>query len=130
MPSWIKNNKTIFNYYNKHLKFNAIRKITKRWLKEHNIPSKNLLVEKAAIDVESARFYFWGGPRNNYKNRFYYSRKESYRYFVEDDLKNAVKLSANCEYVFLMNHPYNQEIMNFSIVKCLINALFSFCISI
>jgi uncharacterized HAD superfamily protein len=108
MPKWIKRNKRILKHYNQNLKFKAITLITKKWLKKHKISYNSLLVEKAAIDVESIRFNFLGIPRSNYKNRFYYSRKESYRYFIEDDLKNAVKLAANCEYVFLINHPYNQ----------------------
>jgi uncharacterized HAD superfamily protein len=120
MPKIISSNRFLFKWYNQKHKFLAITKITKKWLKKYKISYNSLLVEKAAIDVESARFYFFGRPKNNYKNRFYYSRKESYRYFIEDDVRNAIKLAANCEYVFLMNHPYNQETINSTIPKNII----------
>ena len=107
-PKLIQKSKVFYKYYNQTLKFHSITKITKKWLKDNGIPYNNLLVEKAGIDVESVKFNLFRIPKSNYQNRFYYSRKESYRYFVEDDLKNAIKLAANCEYVFLMDHPYNQ----------------------
>lgn len=36
------------------------------------------------------------------------ARKREMRYFVEDDLKNAVRLSYVCDVVFLVSQPYNQ----------------------
>ncbi|MEA5006480.1 MAG: hypothetical protein VB022_08730 [Rikenellaceae bacterium] len=91
-----------------NLRFKTITSITKEWLEANGIHYNKLLIEKGSIDVNSISFNFWGIPKINFKNRFYYSRKKSYRYFVEDSYENAEKLSAYCEYVFLMDHPYNQ----------------------
>jgi uncharacterized HAD superfamily protein len=84
---WEKNRRTYF------FQFDPIYRITKSWLKTNKIKYKKLLIEKSSLDL---------------KNRFYYTRKEAYKYFIEDDLKNALKLSCSCEYVFLLDHPYNQ----------------------
>lgn len=48
--------------------------------------------------------------RGQFKNRFYYTNKKPYRYFIEDTPENAIKLASTCEYVFLIEHPYNSEI--------------------
>lgn len=44
-----------------------------------------------------------------FKNRFYESSKKNIRFFVEDDLRKAIKLSYICDFIFLLDHPYNQE---------------------
>ncbi len=43
------------------------------------------------------------------KNRFYSSIRSNIKFFVEDDLKNAIRLSYICDFVFLFDQPYNQE---------------------
>jgi uncharacterized HAD superfamily protein len=73
--------------------------ITKCWLKEKNIPCNKLFIEKVND--------FSSDPRGSYRNRFFISRRKKIRFFVEDDLLKAIKLSYICEVVFLLNHPYN-----------------------
>jgi len=94
----------------------SLKKITKDWLKQNNIPYNRLFVEKTGIDVTSANFsvigYIFGIAKSNFRNRFFYTRKKSYRYFIEDTIENATKLARNCEYVFLLNQPYNKHIFN------------------
>lgn len=100
-------------------KTKALKKITKKWLKENNIPytSKKLFIEKSSIDSSKRSFSFFGIlfgiSRNQFKNRFYYTNRKPYRYFVEDTPENAIKLASHCEYVFLIDQPYNNE-ENFS----------------
>jgi uncharacterized HAD superfamily protein len=50
-----------------------------------------------------------GIARKKYLNRFYYTFIKPYRYFIEDTPENAIKLSNNCEYVFLFEQPYNRN---------------------
>jgi len=98
-----------------------IGKITKEWLKRYNIPvskkwfglKKRIYIEKTGIDSSKRSFTIWGLLLNisvgNFKNRFYYTVKRPYRYFIEDDIDNAIKLANNCEYVFLFDQPYNKK---------------------
>jgi uncharacterized HAD superfamily protein len=92
----------------KFSRYRAIHTITKKWLIQNGIPRDSLFLEKSGIDKNPSTTFLVRLFKTNFKNRFFYSKKYSYRYFVEDDLKNAIKLAANCEYVFLMNQPYNQ----------------------
>lgn len=86
--------------------------ITKNWLNKNNIEYDNIYIEKNSIDTSKRSFSIWGllfnTSINNFKNRFYYTSKCPYRYFIEDDIENAIKLAVNCEYVFLIDQPYNQ----------------------
>ncbi len=89
-----------------------LRKITKQWLKISGIKYDKLYIEKNSLDSSRRSFtilgLFFNISVNSFKNRFYYTSKKPYRYFVEDDIDNAVKLAINCEFVFLINQPYNQ----------------------
>jgi len=88
-----------------------IDKITRLWLfengikfprsfKRHNNDVK-LIIEKGNEEVSELRAMF--------KNRFYESIKNNIRFFVEDDLRKAIKLSYICDFIFLFDQPYNQE---------------------
>jgi uncharacterized HAD superfamily protein len=88
-----------------------IDKITRLWLfengikfprsfKKHNNYIK-LIIEKGSEEVTE--------PRRMFKNRFYESSKNNIKFFVEDDLRKAIKLSYICDFIFLLDHPYNQE---------------------
>jgi len=79
---------------------NAIKRITKQWLKKHGFPYDKLTVEQGNIHATDP------GVRTN--NRFVVSRRKQIRIFVEDDLFKARKLADICEIVFLLDHPYNQ----------------------
>jgi len=124
----IKNNweKIICSYYNRLGLNNLIKrieildfcifkknidKITKLWLfengikfprsfKKHNNDVK-LIIEKGNEEIKE--------PRQMFKNRFYVSSKNNIKFFVEDDLRKAIKLSYICDFIFLLDHPYNQE---------------------
>jgi len=125
---YIKNNweKTLCNYYNRLGLNNLIKridildfyifkknidKITRLWLfengikfprsfKKHNNDVK-LIIEKGNEEIKE--------PRQMFKNRFYVSSKNNIKFFVEDDLRKAIKLSYICDFIFLLDHPYNQE---------------------
>lgn len=79
-----------------------IKKHTKKWLKQNGIVFKKIKFEKGNYDNPISPFSI------KYKTRYYYAKKYKIRYFVEDSLRNAEKLSRVCEYVFLIDHPYNQ----------------------
>lgn len=69
-----------------------LRQITKEWLHKYGFPSpEKLIVEKGKS-----------------KNRFSIARKKRIRFFVEDDLEKAKKMSYICDVVFLLSHPYNE----------------------
>lgn len=91
----------------------TLSEITKNWLSKNQIEYDNIFIEKNGIKTSKRSFGFWhlmlGLSGKKFKNRFYLTSKNSYRYFVEDDIDNAIKLSVNCEYVFLINQPYNIE---------------------
>jgi len=73
--------------------------ITKEWLKNNGIKYNKLIIEKGND--------FSSDPRIVFRNRFYLARKKKIRFFVEDDLEKALKLSFICDVVFLISHPYN-----------------------
>lgn len=76
-----------------------IKRITKIWLKRNGAFYNKLIIEKGNEHVTDFRGHF--------NNRFIISRKYRIKYFVEDDLEKAIKLSFICDYVFLIQHPYN-----------------------
>ncbi len=84
----------------KHRFMKPINRITRLWLREHGFEYDKLIVEKGNEEIADPQ-----APR---RNRFYISRKENIRFFVEDDLRKAVKLAYICEVVFLVDHPYNR----------------------
>lgn len=77
-----------------------MRRHTKQWLDANGFTYQKLYLDKgsdAAYEPDVAQV-----------NRFEVARKRDIRYFVEDYLKKAVKLSYICDVVFLISHPYNQ----------------------
>ena len=86
----------------KKVRFN-IQKHTKTWLKNKGISFNKIKFEKGNYDRPISAF----GAK--YKTRYYYAKKFKIRYFVEDNLRNAEKLSHICDYVFLIDHPYNKS---------------------
>lgn len=84
----------------------SIETVTKEWLKKQGLFDKGnrkIVFEEGNIDQPVRSF------KVKYRNRYYYARQKKLRYFVEDSLPNALHLAKTCEYVFLINHPYNQE---------------------
>ena len=84
----------------------SIKTITKEWLKKEGFfgkGNKKIVFEEGNIDQPVRSF------KVKYRNRYYYARRKKLRYFVEDSLPNAIHLAKTCEYVFLINHQYNQE---------------------
>lgn len=79
-----------------------IQLITKTWMRNNNIVYDKLVIERGSEDVPD--------PSTELHNRFYYSRKNNNRYFVEDDYVKAIKLSYICDVVFLITHPYNKHV--------------------
>jgi len=84
----------------KKFKEEPLRLITKNWLKENDIVYDKFILEKGN-DYSS-------DPRSIFNNRFFISRKKKIRFFVEDDLDKAIKLSYICDVIFLLSQPYNE----------------------
>jgi uncharacterized HAD superfamily protein len=82
-------------------KTTELEKITQIWLDKNGISYNKLVVEFGNEEVSA--------PNAHIYNRFYAARKMPIKYFVEDDLRKAKKLSYICDFVFLINHPYNQD---------------------
>lgn len=91
-----------------------LKTLTEKWLKSKEILYSNLYIERSSIDFPGSKHMFFGlifgFARKKYLNRFYYTFIKTYRYFIEDTPENAIKLSNNCEYVFLIKQPYNSEL--------------------
>ncbi len=81
----------------------SIKKQTRKWLKDKGILYDKIYFEKGNIDRPVSAF------DTKYKTRFFYSAKHNIKYFVEDNIHNAEKLSHICKYVFLFNHEYNKN---------------------
>lgn len=80
--------------------YNHILPITTSWLRRHGFRYNRLTVEERNFTIFRAKV--------KYRNRFRIAAKGQYRFFVEDDLHKALKLSHFCEVVFLIDQPYNQ----------------------
>lgn len=73
-----------------------------------NIETKKYLYKK--LYLEKGNYNLPVGIKSSlYKNRFFYSQKWRIKYFVEDEVSKAIKLSSICKYVFLINHKYNES---------------------
>lgn len=86
----------------KNVSYNLKRE-TKAWLESNQIKYKKIRFEKGNVDRPVSGFH------HKYWTRFFFSKRYRIRFFVEDNVFNARKLSKICEYVFLINHQYNQE---------------------
>lgn len=80
---------------------NPMEMITKAWLLDNNFEYDRLMVEMGSEEVAD--------PAAHIHNRFYASRILTIKYFIEDDLIKAEKLSYVCDIVFLIDQPYNQK---------------------
>ncbi len=78
----------------------AIELLTEEWLGKHDIEYDHLVIERGNVHTTD--------PALLVQNRFAISARKKIPIFVEDDLQKALKLTAICELVFLMEHPYNQ----------------------
>lgn len=91
----------------------SLKSITKIWLKNQKIPYNKLFIEQSNIDRNPPSSSIFRrlacSTSKQFKNRYYYTNKKPYRYFVEDTAENAIKLASNCEYVLLYNQPYNDQ---------------------
>jgi hypothetical protein len=84
----------------KKLKEEPLRLITKQWLNKNEIAYDKFVFEKGN-DYSS-------DPRAKFNNRFHIAKRKKIRFFVEDDIEKAIKLSYICDIVFLLSHPYNE----------------------
>lgn len=91
----------------------TVPQITKMWLKNKKIEYDKLKFEKGNYDRPITVF------SSKYRTRYYYSNKFNVRYFVEDSVENAIRLSQICEYVFLIEHQYNVSVaqLPYNIIK-------------
>lgn len=83
-----------------------LKGITKDWLKRYGIIYDKIIFEEGND--------FSSDPRISYNNRFNWARKKKIRFFVEDDIEKAVKLSYACDIVFLFSQPYNEACRDLS----------------
>jgi len=84
----------------RYLRRRAMKRVTVRWLKKYGFKYDRLIIERGNVHMAD--------PRVVTNNRFVIAREKQIRLFVEDDLFKAKKLSAICDVVFLLAHPYNQ----------------------
>lgn len=82
----------------------SMKQITKEWLKKNNIYYDKLIIEKRNV--------YSFNLRGKFKNRFYFAKKFKIKFFIEDDLEKAIKLSYICDVVFLFSQPYNEPNAN------------------
>jgi len=74
--------------------------ITEGWLKTIGVPYDRLVIDSV-------------GSRDSFKrayNRFSAAATGQYRVFIEDHWQNAIKLASHCEFVFLLDYPYNDNL--------------------
>lgn len=88
----------------KRVKNEPLKLITKQWLRKNEILYKKFIFEKGND--------FSSDPSQGIKNRFSISKQKKIKFFVEDDLEKAIKLSYICDVVFLLSHPYNKPNKN------------------
>lgn len=81
-----------------------IKGLTKTWLNKYIDKKvlKKITFEEGNIDHPV------GINKHLYMNRFYLSKKYKIKYFIEDELPKALKLSQICNFVILINHKYNE----------------------
>jgi len=91
----------LFNVYYRHFKTKMIDQATILWLKKHNYKYNKLIIEKGNENLLS--------KRTKLRNRLVFSGKKRIKFFVEDDLEKAIKLSYICDIVYLIDHPYNHD---------------------
>jgi uncharacterized HAD superfamily protein len=81
----------------------SIEVFTKYWLFHTGIPYDSLLIERGwssfGLLSNAAR-----------RNRFQLAKTLCLRFFVEDDWENATRLAFICDVVFLIQHPYNENL--------------------
>lgn len=108
-----KNNEDNEMYYDR----DYIETLTKKWLnkkdKTNGIFYNELCFEEGNYDRPVNWF------KRMFKTRFYYAQKKKLRFFVEDNVDNAIVLSKICEYVFLIEHNYNkaEENLPYNIIR-------------
>jgi len=92
----------------------SLKKITEKWLKDNKFTYNRFILEtddEYSYYPSKKTLNIFKKTSNIFKktsNRFYISRKYRVRFFVEDELEKAIKLSNICDVVFLISHPYNE----------------------
>jgi len=101
--------------YKKEWVGKSIAILTRAWLKKNNITFDKITIEKS-ITIKQSRIPFVSNVGRFFlrmhffnENRFTVAANKRYRYFIEDDISKAIKLSHLCEVVFLMDQPYNRD---------------------
>lgn len=87
-------------------KTDPLKQITKEWFNKNNFLYNKFILEKGNI--------YSSDPIWKFNNRFHIARQKKIRFFVEDDIEKAIKLSYICDVVFLFSQPYNEPNENLS----------------
>lgn len=116
-----------------------ISKITSEWLKKNDMcvslidgyisylkylirinlfrrNTKNAFIELGNPYISDTRFGNNFRKKMLNRNRFQGANTNGFRFFIEDNPENAIKLSGLCDYVFMFNEPYNGD-SNYSFPK-------------
>lgn len=80
-------------------RWGSIRRISREWLQRNDFKVDKLVVEAGSGDARLS---------SRKRSRFAFAQQGKVRVFVEDDLKNALRLADMCDAVLLYGHPYNQ----------------------
>lgn len=102
--------KTLFNLriHATKIRYRRIKSLTKDWLNKVEINYDKLIIETNGVDNPPSK-NISKIPKLYFRNRYYHAQKQHFRYFIEDIVENAVKLSFSCDYVFLIEQPYNSK---------------------
>lgn len=83
-----------------YFKEEPLKQITTEWLAKNNIKYDKFLFERGNDSTSD--------PIGEFRNRMFMAKKNKIKFFVEDDVEKAKKLSYICDIVFLVSHPYNE----------------------
>lgn len=95
-------------FHNSKGRYRRIKSITKDWLKKVDIKYDKLIIETNGVDNPPSK-NISKIPKFYFRNRYYHAQKHHFRYFIEDIVENAIRLSFSCDYVFLIEQPYNSK---------------------
>lgn len=86
-----------------------MKETTIEWLRRYDIPfsKRRLIIEKGNLDVSDFSFHLFKRNLLLTKNRYQVSRRKNFRFFVDDTPAIVRKISNFCEFVFVINQPYN-----------------------
>jgi len=97
-----------FDKYKSIYGLSVIKSITRKWLKKNQIKFDKIIIDSNRDNDKLIEYNRFKSLKKDFRNRYYHTKLNSYRFFIDDELPNAIKLSYTCKYVLLIDQPYNQ----------------------